>query len=122
MMAADVRAGADEESVQPGIEPLDVAQGRQVAPRADNGFLGRILRKLRVAEEQASDPVQPIDGAGGQNGEGFAVSPSRPVHDFRLHAWLPSEMTDLVVYPQWRRRGLRGSNSPSHSSSHPSST
>jgi len=96
-VASDVGAGPDEEPVEPGIEPLDVAQRRQIAPGPDQRLLGGILREFGVAQDEASGRVQPIDGAARQDAEGLAVSASRPVDELRLHASLPSEATDLVA-------------------------
>ena len=96
-MAPDVGAGADDQPVQPGVEPLGVAQRRQIAPGPHQCILGRILREFGVAKEESSDRVQPIDGAACQHAEGLTVSASRPLDEFRLHASLPSEATDLVA-------------------------
>ena len=96
-MASHVGAAVDDQAVQPGIEPLDVAQRRQVAPGADERFLGGILREFGVAKDEASDAVQPIDGATGKHGEGITVSASRSFDELRLHASLPSGATDLVT-------------------------
>jgi RNA polymerase sigma-70 factor, ECF subfamily len=49
---------------------------------------GCILRKFGVAQDEASDPVQPIDGATGQDAECLVVSASRPVDECRLHVSL----------------------------------
>jgi hypothetical protein len=87
-VATDVCAGSDDQPVQPGIEPLDVAKRRQIAPCPHEGLLGRILREFGIAQDKASDPVQPIDGAGSQDAEGLTVSASRPVDEFRLHGSL----------------------------------
>ena len=87
-VAPDVGARANEQSVQPGIEPLDVAQRRQVPPGSNQCVLGGILREFGVAQDEASDPVQPIDGATGQDAEGLMVSASRPVDECRLHVSL----------------------------------
>ena len=87
-VAPDVGARANEQPVQPGIEPLDVAQRRQVPPGSHQCFLGCILRKFGVAQDEASDPVQPIDGATSQDAEGLVVSASRPVDECRLHVSL----------------------------------
>jgi hypothetical protein len=108
-MAGGIGAGPDDDPIQPGIEPLDVAQRRQVAPGAHQGLLGGILREFGVAQDVASDPVQPIDGAAGQDVEGLAVSASGSVDELRLHASLPSEATDLVTYTLRRATGSRSS-------------
>ena len=91
--------------MEPGVEPLDIAQCRQVAPGVDQGLLGRILREFGVTKDEPSCRVQPIDGAGGQDAEGLAVSASRPVNELRLHASLPSGVDDLPgIYTLSRRR------------------
>jgi hypothetical protein len=87
-VSADIGAGIDEEPVEPGVEPLDVAQRGQIPPGPDQCFLGCILREFGVAQDHASDGVQPIDGATGEHAEGLAVSASRSVDEFRLHVSL----------------------------------
>ena len=78
----------------------------------DQGILGRIFREFGVTEDEASGGVQPIDGAGGQDAEGLAVSASCPLNELRLHAWLlPKSTTDPVVYTLSRSEGHSGSNS-----------
>ena len=89
-VAPHVRAGPDDQPVQLGIEPLDVAQRGQIAPNPHQRLLGGILREFGVAQDEAGDRVQPIDGATGQDTEGVAVPASRPVDEHRLHASLPS--------------------------------
>jgi hypothetical protein len=96
-VAADISTGADDKPVQPGIEPLDVAQRRQVAPGSDQRFLGGVLGEIGVAQDEASGGIQSIDGAAGQHGKGLPVSASCPLDEFRLHASLPSEAADLVA-------------------------
>ena len=61
--APGVRAGSDEQAVEPGVEPLDVAQRRQVGPGADQGVLGRIMREIGVVQDQPGDAVEAIDSA-----------------------------------------------------------
>ena len=55
----DIDAGMDDEMAEPGVEPIGVAKRRQVPPRADESFLDRVVRELRVAEDQAGCGVQP---------------------------------------------------------------
>ena len=74
-------------------------------------LLGRILREFGVAQDEASDPVQPIDGAGRQDAEGLTVSASRPVDEFRPHASLLPGTTVLVAYTLRRRTSGHGSKS-----------
>lgn len=108
--SADVVAGVDEQPVEPGVEPLRVAQRGQIAPGSDQRFLGGILRELGVAQDVASGRVQPIDGTAGKHAEGLAVSALCPVDELRLHAPSLSEATDLVTYTVRRPDGHDGSN------------
>jgi aminoglycoside phosphotransferase len=107
----DVRAGMDDQPVQPGVESVDVPKVRKIAPRPNERVLGGILREFGVAEDQSSDPVQPIDGAACQHAEGLAVSASRQVDEFRLHGSL------LVGRPIWSPTRYGGARcDPVHSS------
>ena len=108
-VTADVGAGSDYQPVQPGVKSLDVAKRRQIAPCPHQCLLGRILGEFGIAEDETGDRVQPIDGAGGQDTEGLAVSASRPVDELRLHASLLSRATDLVAYTLWRGATVAGS-------------
>ena len=64
--ARDVDARMDDELAQPGVEPVGVAQRRQVPPGADEPFLDRVARELRVPEDQPGCRVQPGDGRAGK--------------------------------------------------------
>ena len=57
--ANEVETGIDDESVQPAVEPVRIAQSGQVAPGADGGFLDRVARELRVPEDQPGGGIQP---------------------------------------------------------------
>ena len=80
------RAGIDHQPVQPGIEPLDVAQRRQVPPGVQHRFLDGVLGEIGIAQDQAGDRVQSIDAAGGERGEGLSVPTPCPCHQLCLHA------------------------------------
>ena len=64
---------------------------RQIAPGLKLG------REFGIAQDHASDAVQPIDGTHGEHAEGLTVSASRPFHECCLHAPLHLEATDLVA-------------------------
>ena len=65
-----VAAGVDEDSPEPGVEPVGVAEPVVVAPRSDERVVGRIFSLLCVAENEASQPIalveapfeQPLEG------------------------------------------------------------
>ena len=116
-VAPDVGAGADDEPVEPGVEPLDVAQRRQIAPGSHQRILCRILCEIGVAQDEASDGVESIDGTAGQDGEGLAVSASRPVDEVRLQRPAPSRGR-----PTWSLYTLRRSATPGGSFFDPEAT
>ena len=71
----DVDAGPNEQSMEPGIEPVGVAQPRQVSPRGHQGVLDRVPRELAVSEDQSGRGVQPRDRRASEDGEGVVVAP-----------------------------------------------
>jgi hypothetical protein len=80
-----------------------------MAPGPHQRVLGRILREFGIAKGEASDRVQPIDGASRQDAEGLSVPASRPVDELRLHASLLPGATDLVAYTLRRSAAAAGS-------------
>ena len=69
---------------QPGVEPVRVAQARQVAPGSDEGVLDRVARELAVSEDQSRRCVQPREGSAGDRGEGVMIAPSRSLDETTL--------------------------------------
>ena len=53
------------ESMEPGVEPVGVAQPRQVPPGPHQRLLDRVARELRVPEDESGGRVQPRDGRAG---------------------------------------------------------
>jgi hypothetical protein len=84
--AQDIEAGVDRQSVKPDIEPIVVAQTRQVAPGSKACLLDRVSRKILVPEHESGDGFQPRDGRADERREGVMIAPTRsldeipPVH------------------------------------------
>ncbi len=112
--SGQIETGVDGQSAQPGIEPLGVAETRQVAPGADEGFLDRVARELRVPEDEAGGRVQPREGRVDQSGEGVMIASPRAVDKLSLvHGRLDCATTWAVVFDRvWRRRQAKGSLTP----------
>ena len=53
--------GVDDEAAKPGVEPVVVAQGGQVAPGPQQGLLGGILGAIRVAQDPVRERVTAVD-------------------------------------------------------------
>ncbi len=74
-MAGRVDAGTDGQPVQPGVEPVRVAQPGDVPPCPDHRLLDGIARELRVPGDESGRRVQPRNAPSGQHGEGVMVAP-----------------------------------------------
>ena len=60
-LAPGVReAGADDEAMEPGVEPVRVAQAGQVAPGGHERVLERILRPLDITNDPLREREQAI--------------------------------------------------------------
>jgi hypothetical protein len=53
-------AGADEQPVQPRVEPVRVAQTADVLPRSDERLLDDVLSERSVAQDQPSRLIQAV--------------------------------------------------------------
>jgi len=51
-------AGVDQEAIAPAIEPIGVAQGRQLAPDLDQRLLHRILGQLSITQDAKGDLLE----------------------------------------------------------------
>ncbi len=83
-----VVTGADEESVEPRIESIGIAQAWQVAPRTDQGLLHGVLGPVWVAEDESCGRIQTTDRGACKRLEGVMIAPLRPLHELSLHGGL----------------------------------
>ena len=102
----EVETGVDGQAMEPGVEPIRVAQTRQVAPGADECLLDRVARELRVPKDEAGRRVQPREGRVDERGEGVMIAPLRASDELSLvHGRLDCVTTMAVVSDRvWRRR------------------
>jgi hypothetical protein len=70
--------------MEPGVEPLRVAETREVTPGSDVGILDRVARELRVAEDEAGDGFQTRDGRIDEVREGVMIAPPRSLDEIQL--------------------------------------
>jgi hypothetical protein len=102
-----VDAGSDRQAVEPGVEPLGVAQPGQVTPGSQQRLLDRVSRELAVPEDQSGGSVQPRDGRASQQGEGLMIASSCQLHELSLvhgHPW--SRRSRMVALDRvWRSIG-----------------
>ena len=83
-------AGVHEKATEPCVEPPGIAQGRQIAPRAHERFLHRVLRSPAVTQDERCGRVQVVEAPGGQGRERFAIASGRGTDQcFVRHEALP---------------------------------
>ena len=80
----EVETGVDDQAVQPGFEPVGIAESRQLSPGSNECLLDRVARELRVPEDQPSGSVQPREGGVDELGEGIMIAPPRAFDELSL--------------------------------------
>jgi hypothetical protein len=81
-----IRAGADEEAMQPRVEPFGIAERAQVAPGSDESFLDGVLRGISVAKDPPRDRVQAVVCGGREGIECLVVAPLCAFDELGRHA------------------------------------
>ena len=84
-LSALVGTGVDHQAIEPGVEPIRIAQRGKLLPRANERFLHRVLRQVRRPKDQASDRVQAIAGGGREDFECLVVSAARRLDEIAPH-------------------------------------
>jgi hypothetical protein len=80
----DAVAGPDEQSMQPGVEPVRVAQAPDVLPRSDERVLDDVLGQRTVAQDQPGRLVQAVRPADRQRRKRVKVALLRPLDKLSL--------------------------------------
>ena len=80
-----VVAGPDQQTMEPGVESVGVAQPPDVSPGFDERVLQRVLGAIRVAEDQPCRRVQASARAMCEDRERLPIAQLRPRHELRLH-------------------------------------
>ena len=95
----ELETGTNGDPVDPGVEPVGVAQPRQVPPGLDECLLDRVARELRVMEDQSGCCVQPRDDPADEHGEGVMIAIPRSLDETSL----VDDCLGLVARPPWSR-------------------
>ena len=82
--AGRVHAGVEDEAMEPGLEAIRIAKGRQAPPGADEALLDRVSRELGVPEDEAGRSIQPRDARAGKHGEGVMIASPGPLDESSL--------------------------------------
>ena len=94
----EIEAGIHSQAMEPRVEPVRVAETREVAPGSDERLLDRIARELWVPEDESGGRVQPRDGQVDEHGEGVMIASPGPDDETSLvHVPPPS-----AARPWWR--------------------
>ena len=75
--------------MDPGVEPIEVAQSTNVAPSEDERVLNGILGAARVAQNYVGDAIEATDPGRSQRRKGLVIALSRQSHQISLHAFRP---------------------------------
>ena len=95
----EVETSVDDEAVQPGVEPVGIAESRQLPPGADERLLDRVARELRVPEDEPGGSVQPREGWVDEPREGVRIAPPRAIDELSLvHGRLDGVATTAVAF------------------------
>ena len=71
--------------MEPGVEPVRIAQRGKLAPCANEGFLHRVLRQVRRPKDQTSHRIQAIAGGGREDFECLVVSAAGRLDEISPH-------------------------------------
>jgi Cys-tRNA(Pro) deacylase len=80
-----IGAGVDDESVEPGVPALRIAQQRKSLPRSDQGVLDGVFRLVRVVQHEVREGVEPIVRGGRERLEGLVITLPCCVDEIALH-------------------------------------
>src|SRR5690348_8333857 len=106
--------------MHPRVEPVGVAQPRQVPPRVDVRFLDGVARELRVVEDQAGGSVEARNGPADELGEGVMIARAGPLDENPLvhgpthvgPVTRPVSNRTVPPLPDWFPNGARSSTRP----------
>src|SRR4051812_18473932 len=107
----EIETRIGEQPLQPGVEPVRIAETGQVAPSADHRLLDGVARELAVAEDQAGGRVQPREAPVDEVGEGVMLALPRSLDESSLvHGRLECGTSRVVVLDRvWRPCRWKGS-------------
>ena len=90
-----IGARVHQESMQPRVEAIGIAEGRKVAPGTEEGVLDGVRRPIRVPEDEPGCGVETSDRGACQLGEGVMIALPRTLHEFSPHAHSPQAVARL---------------------------
>jgi hypothetical protein len=85
-----VRTGVDDESMQPCLPALGIAQSREALPGTDDGVLDGIFGLVGVTEDEPREAVEAVARSGREDLESLVVTVARRFDEIALQRSLPS--------------------------------
>ena len=71
--------------MQPGVEPIGIAQRGQITPGTDKSVLHGVIGLFGIPKNQASGSIEAIDRGACQRSKGVMIAPQCSLHEFSLH-------------------------------------
>ena len=90
-----------ENAGEPRLEPIGVAQGREVAPGVDEGRLDGVLGTVKIAQDAVRDREESVAGDGHQAGVRILVALDRPFDERSIHVGAPSRVPNGTLHLLW---------------------
>ena len=91
----------DHQPVEPGVEPVRIAEAGQVAPGDHQRVLHGILGPVDVAEDPLRDREEPVATRADQVGVCLPVPVSCRLDEIAIHRSLPSAPSGAPSAPLW---------------------
>jgi len=82
--AREIEAGVHRQAVQPGVEPIGIAQPGQVPPGTDEGLLDGVASELRVPKDEAGRRVEAGEPGVDELGERGLIAAPRALDELSL--------------------------------------
>jgi hypothetical protein len=109
-------AGADDQAVAPGLEPVRVTEPRQLVPDGGERLLEGVLGEVVVAQDPVGDREEPSGRQPDEGFEGLLIAAGGSPHEVPLHhchlsqSRVAARCGLLGKYGETRRRSLHSSN------------
>ena len=81
-------AGIHEEAIEPGVEPVRIAEAGQLAPGDHKCLLHRILGPVDVAEDSLADREEPVTTGSREDAKGLTVAQLSLLDEIAIHRCL----------------------------------
>ena len=109
-----VDAGVHQQPMDPGVEPIGIAQRGQITPGTDEGVLDGVRRSVPIPEHEPGGRAEAGDRGACQHGEGVMIALPRSHHEVSRH-----HAPQAVARLSWPRSPSMASGSGALASTRP---